>query len=494
MNPESPGGTATAGRSLTDSVNDMKALGETEVFLERRALFRRGQPVPIGERAFDILQLLIQCQGKLLTKEQILSQVWPDSFVVENNLQVHISALRKALGKDRELIRTFAGRGYLLLNDRSDDTPVQGSVDAAPASTGCASTLRATPLPAVSMLIGRDDLLDQVRQALTDAQILTLTGTGGIGKTVLAITVAKLLTDHAAQPATFVGLADLTHGQQVMGALAQALGIPDIDCVDDRTLLASLIAHLLQTPRLLVLDNCEHVVESAALLAEQLVRHCPVLKILATSREPLRVAGERGLRVPPLGIAGCEASHEQIMLSPSAQLFIRHARQQNSCCADTCDTRLDEQSIELIGEVCRRTEGIPLALEMAATRAATLGLFELASSLQDDLGALAAGLRTTAPRHQSLQASLQWSYRLLDADEQKVLKRIARLEGRLSLESLCTAAEPDGIDRSRAIDCVVGLTQKSLLMITVEGPFRSYRLPETTRACLMESVSGNEFL
>src|SRR5690606_34991104 len=126
-------------------------------------------------------------------------------------------------------------------------------------------------------------------------------------------------------------------------------------------------------------------------------------------------------------------------------------------------------------------------LEMAATRAATLGLFELVVSLQDDLASLAAGLRTTPLRHQSLQASLQWSYRLLNPDEQKLLKRIARLEGRLTLERLCNAAEPDGSNRAQATDCVVGLTQKSLLMITLEGPFRSYRLLESTRACLMDS-------
>lgn len=459
----------------------MKGLGETEVFLERRALFRHGQAVPIGERAFDILQLLIRFRGQLVTKEHILSQVWPDSIVVENNLQVHVSALRKALGKDRELIRTLAGRGYLLVSDSSENIRLQSDVEAIiPVSEHQA--LRGIQLPVVATLIGRDCLLDQACQALDQTSILTLTGAGGIGKTALAITLASRVSNTLA--VTFVALAELTQGQQVVCALAQALGI---DGAGDHTLLQTLIAHLGQTPRLIVLDNCEHVVEPAALLAEQLVRHCAGLKILATSREPLRVAGERGMRVPPLGVPGSEANRQQIMLNPSAQLFMRHARQQNSCCADTCDTQLDDQSVELIAEVCRRTEGVPLALEMAATRAATLGLFELALSLQDDLASLAAGLRTTAPRHQSLQASLQWSYRLLDADEQKVLKRIARLEGRLTLERLCNAAEPEGIDRARAIDCVVGLTQKSLLMITLEGPFRSYRLLESTRACLMNA-------
>lgn len=463
----------------------MKGLGETDVFLDRRVLLRHGQAVPIGERAFDILELLIRCQGTLVTKEQILTHVWPDSIVVENNLQVHISALRKALGEDRHLIRTLAGRGYLLVNDRSDIPRVSGDTETSSSpATPQRAIRRVSPLPVVTSLIGRDCLIDHASQALSATSILTLTGAGGIGKTALAITVAKRFAESTGLQTTFVALADLILPDQVIGALANALGIEGAEGLADQVLTHTVVAYLEQSPQLIVLDNCEHVVVAVAQRVEQLVHQCPALKILATSREPLRVAGERGLRVPPLCVPASDASREQIMLNPSAQLFMRHARQQNSCCADVCETQLDDQSIELIGEVCRRTEGLPLALEMAATRAATLGLFELALSLQDDLGSLAAGLRTTAPRHQSLQASLQWSYRLLDAHEQKVLKRIARLEGRLTLERLCSAAEPDGIDRARTIDCVVGLTQKSMLMVTVEGPFRSYRLLESTRACL----------
>lgn len=472
-----------------DSVNDMTALGETEVSLERRVLLRHGQAVPIGERAFDILQLLISSRGTLVTKEQILTQVWPDSIVVENNLQVHISALRKALGNDRNLIRTLAGRGYLLVNERSEISLTPSGVEDAPPTAHHHPARRVSQLPVVTTLIGRDCLIDHACKALNATPILTLTGAGGIGKTALAITVARHFAESRSTHATFVALADMTDPRQVAGALAQALGLEVIAGAEEHSLIHALIAHLdlERSSQLIVLDNCEHLVAAAAHLVEELVRQCPGLKVLATSREPLRVNGEHGLRVPPLCVPACDASRDQILINPSAQLFMRHARQQNSCCADTCDTQLDDQSVELIAEVCRRTEGVPLALEMAATRAATLGLFELALSLQDDLASLAAGLRTTAPRHQSLQASLQWSYRLLDANEQKVLKRIARLEGKLTLERLCNAAEPEGIERAQAIDCVVGLTQKSLLMITIEGPFRSYRLLESTRACLMIS-------
>jgi predicted ATPase/DNA-binding winged helix-turn-helix (wHTH) protein len=465
----------------------MKRLGETCVLLEHRTLHRHGVAVPLGERAFDILQLLIQRQGTLVTKEQMLNHVWPDNVVVENNLQVHISALRKALGNDRDLIRTLPGRGYLLVNESAAEPTPTDSTFNPPLFQPSAVTPPATPqLPLIAPLIGRDDLLDHACLALQDASTLTLTGAGGIGKTTLAIAVARQFSGTTAIPVYFVALAGLSDADQVLEALTLAAGL-DID--NHKPQLLPLITHLAHTPCLIVLDNCEHLIEAAALLAEQMVRHCPQVKILATSREPLRIARERGLRVPPLLFPASGASREQILTSPSAQLFLRHMRNQNSCCANISDDQIDRQSVELISEACRRTEGIPLGLEMAATRAATLGLHELVISLQDDLASLAAGLRTTPARHQSLQASLQWSYRLLNGDEQTVLQRIACLEGRLTLDRLCAAAEPAGISRSLATDCVVGLTQKSLLMINVEGPFRSYRLLESTRACLSHPLN-----
>lgn len=464
----------------------MKGLGETEISFERRALYRHGQSVPIGERAFDILELLISRQGILVTKEQILDKVWPDSMVVENNLQVHISALRKALGNDRGLIRTVVRHGYLIVTDSTDDSQkcvtTQTQVSAIPSL----ATL-STQLPALFALIGREHLLEETRTALNSTSILTLTGPGGIGKTSLATNAARLYADVTGTPAIFVSLADRTHSNQIVSALAQALGIKN---ARDHDLEQIIFLQLKHMPVLLVLDNCEHVVESVALLAEQLVSSCPALKILATSREPLRIVGERGLRVPPLITPGLNANREGVLQNPSVQLFLCRARQQNSCCNGIYDAPLDDQSVELIEEICQRTEGVPLALEMAASRSIFLGLSELALDLRDDVSALKAGLRSPVLRHQSLQASFLWSYNLLAPDEQTLLRRIAPLEGRLTLEDVCNEASHDGFDHRRATNCVVELTQKSLLMMSAEGAFTSYRLLESSRACLLGQMDN----
>lgn len=462
----------------------MKSLGETEVSLERRALYRDGQSVPIGERAFDILELLISCQGRLVTKEQILDKIWPDSMVLENNVQVHICALRKALGDDRGLIRTVVRHGYLMVTSgpgESRECVTTRMHVYAPPCRGLPGTL-ATSLPVVTALIGRESLLNEASVALSETSILTLTGAGGIGKTALATHAARRYADGTGSPAIFVSLADLTQGDQIVCALAQVLGIENVGGRDQEPMI---IAQLEKLPVLLILDNCEHVVDQAATLIEMLVTSCPALKILVTSREPLRIAGERGLRVPPLAIPGLQANQDAILQNPSVQLFLSHARKQDSCCIGTDTTALDDQSIGLIQEICNRAEGVPLALEMAACRSVSLGLGELVLELRDDVSTLRAGLRSPAARHQSLQASFLWSYELLTADEQTLLRRIARLEGCLTLQRVCADASDDNFDHRRVTNCLVELTQKSLLMLKTEGPFTSYRLLESTRACLL---------
>jgi predicted ATPase/DNA-binding winged helix-turn-helix (wHTH) protein len=453
-------------------------LGETQICLERKEVLRNGTPQALGSRAFDILDLLLQRRGQLVSKEDMLLHVWPDNVVVENNLQVHISSLRKVLGEDRELIRTVPGRGYLLLGY----APASAYSDNPDAALSVA-TSGDHRLPTAVTLIGRDNVLAEIQQALRATPILSLVGPGGIGKTALAVSVCTMMPflDHEALPVCFVALAELRGGDEVIQALAESLNIEN--CTSDK-LIGAIAQRLNETPRLLVFDNCEHVIEMAAVLAEHIVRHCPSVKILATSREPLRITSERTFSVPPLGVPGAGASREQILQSDSARLFLRHMHSLDTCSYDTQDAALDDQSVQLIATACRRLEGIALALEMAAARAATLGLFELVASLNDNLHLLSAGLRSTAHRHQSLQASLEWSYQSLNEQERQVLGRIGRLEGSLTLDHLCTAGQAPGVARGAVMECVIGLAQKSLLQIQAQGPFRFYRLLESTRACL----------
>lgn len=468
-----------------DCVNTMISLGQATVSLDHRDVFKDGVALRIGTRAFDILELLIRHQGQLVSKEQILQRVWPDTVVEENNLQVHISALRKALGIDRDLIRTIPGRGYMLLGAESgvQDGPLPDDASGMP-------LLRGTPsqrLPVVVELVGRDALLNEVNSALLDAHaLITLIGPGGVGKTSLAATLGHQWLERDQAPVCFVPLAHLQSVDCLPAALASALGAEN--GAD------ALFEHLSAHPSLIILDNCEHLIDKVASLVEQLLQGAPGTKILATSREPLRIAGERSLQVPPLAVPDADATRPAILDTASAQLFLRHWRALDCHMANVSDTELDDYSVELVAEVCRRLDGIPLALEMAAARACALGLYQLVESLDESVHLLAASLRTAPARHQTLHASLAWSYRLLSQDERAVLRLLADLEGPFTLEQACHALQSATLARACIMDCMVRLATKSLLMVTVQGPFRFYRMPAATRACLRvvqsQEISG----
>jgi predicted ATPase/DNA-binding winged helix-turn-helix (wHTH) protein len=449
------------------------------VSLDLRDLFKDGVALRIGTRAFDILELLIRHQGQLVSKEQILQRVWPDTVVEENNLQVHISALRKALGSDRDLIRTIPGRGYLLLGGEGgvvdavepEETP---TTQWQPASHG-------NRLPAGVELVGRDALLGELNAALSDHHaLITLIGPGGVGKTSLAVELGRQRLSDPSSAVYFVALAELEHPESLLDTFFQALGI-DV-CAGDP--LAFLIQQLSQRSGLLILDNCEHLIDQMAALVEAILRGAPGVRILATSREPLRIGGERSLQVPPLTSPEPDASRDAILHSDSAQLFLRHWRALDYQVASTSDAELDDYSIDLVGEVCRSLDGIPLALEMAAARACALGLYQLVESLDESMHLLSASLRTAPPRQQTMQASLFWSYRLLSRDERTVLRQLADLDGRFTLEQACNALQCATLARSCVMDCMVRLATKSLLMVSAQGPFRFYRMLAATRICL----------
>jgi predicted ATPase len=460
----------------------MISLGQASVSLELRDVFKSGVPLRIGTRAFDILEVLIQCPGRVVTKDEILQRVWPETVVEENNLQVHVSALRKALGADRDLIRTIPGRGYLLVCGESE--PVAGEVSTPACDVACAQ-LRTADLPHNTVLIGRDAVLEEVCAALQASSLLTLVGSGGIGKTSLAVAVAHRLSMSEALPVCFVTLAPINCPERVVDALAAALGVA---ATPGQSQMHAIVDCLNARDRLLVLDNCEHLIGAVAALSEHLIHSCPALRILATSREPLRISHERSLSVAPLDVPLAGAERRQVLQCSAAQLFLTRLRALDSAFPDDESPALDTQSVELIGALCRQLDGVPLALEMAAARASTLGLFELLASLQDNLHLLAGGLRTAPVRHQSLEASVDWSYRLLCADEQAVLGSVGRLEGRFTLEQACEAAQSAAIPRARVMDCIVGLALKSLLAVTTEGPFKFYRLLGATRTCIVHKL------
>jgi predicted ATPase/DNA-binding winged helix-turn-helix (wHTH) protein len=465
----------------------MISLGQASVSLELREVFRSGVPLRVGTRAFDILELLISCPGQLVTKDEILQRVWPDTVVEENNLQVHISALRKALGADRDLIRTIPGRGYILICGEDESSllasqPQDAKPDVPLASSLSAAMSRTSELPHDVALVGREEALEEICEGLLTDSLMSLVGAGGIGKTSLAVAVAHHLSLTDSLHVCFVPLASITCAERIVEALAFAL---DLDVRQGQSMIDAIVDCVDQRNRLIILDNCEHLIEAVAAVCEHLLHRCPSLRILTTSREPLRISRERTISVAPLVIPGLDAERCEVLQSGAAQLFLMRLRALDSRFPADDSVAFDDQSVALVGQVCRALDGIPLALEMAASRAAALGLFELAGSLKDNLHLLSGGLRSAPQRHQSMEASVEWSYRLLNPDERTVLGCLGGLAGCFSLDQACEAAQTAAMPRARVMDGIVGLAQKSLLVINADGPFRFYRLLGATRAWIL---------
>ena len=270
--------------------------GRWQVHLGRRELLASGVAVPIGARAFEIIEVLVQSANELVTKNDLMDRIWPGALVGENTLQVHISAIRKALGQDRAMLKTASGRGYRLLGTWAPRQP-----SSRPALV--TSPLAPEPAPAnnfpliAGRLIGRAAAARHVRDLVSAYRTVTLTGAGGIGKTSLAIEAAHVVIGEYPDGGWFVELASLPDPALVSTAVAGVLGLPTgVANVTSETIARSIGDKKL----LLVLDNCEHLIEAIATLAETLMTHCPHATIIATSREILRIQGEHVYRVPPL--------------------------------------------------------------------------------------------------------------------------------------------------------------------------------------------------
>ena len=443
----------------------------------RRELLADGHPIALGGRAFDVLMTLLGSMGNVLSKDELISRVWPGRIIEENSLEAQISALRKAFGPDRGLIRTVAGRGYQFT----------GEIRGAAATVGAASArLPLTNLPEpVSELIGRDAEVREVTELAVAHRSITLVGAGGVGKTRLSLEVARQLLPGFADGVWVAELAPLSDPELVPVTVAAALGVTLASGAPS----SERVALALGTKRILVvLDNCEHVIEAAARMAEALMRADPFACVLATSREPLRVPGEFVYRVPSLEVPAEGTQDEENLLQAGAiRLFVARAR--------AAEPRFSpERRLAALAAICRQLDGIPLAIELAAARTAVLGVEGLAARLVDRFKLLTGGHRTALPRHQTLQATLDWSYELLPESERVVLRRLAIFAGALALEAATAVAADEDISASGVVDSITNLVAKSLLMATVGSATVHYRLLETTRAYALEKlIESGEF-
>src|SRR5712664_1061975 len=412
-----------------------------------------------------------------------MKRVWPGAIVEENTLWVHISAVRKALGPDRGMLKTVAGRGYRLVGTwhlSQGRTPI-GDVALRPVLAPSPPVLL-NNLPATGTnLIGRTQAVQELVALLSAYRVITLTDPGGIGKTKLAVETARQMLALGHNDVWLVELASLLEPDLMPSAVASVLGLR-IE-IADRT--AEVVARAIGNRKiLLLLDNCEHIVEAAARYAETMIRLCPYATILATSREVLRIDGEHVYRVPPLDVPDERVTPDDILRSSAVQLFVERTTATQSTFLP------DEKILPDIASICQRLDGIPLAIEFAAARAATLGVSQVNSPLHDRFNLLTAGRRTTLARHQTLRAALDWSYDLLTASEQRLLRHLSIFPAGFTLAA-ATAAIGNAGNETAVMDNIANLVDKSLAMLDASASDGRWRLLETIRAYGLEKLREN---
>ena len=442
----------------------------------RKLLLADGGAVRLGGRALELLIALVERAGEVVSHRDLFARVWPHTVVEESSLRVHMSALRKALGDggDTRYIASVPGRGYSFVMQVVEWLPGRTMPADVPASAPEASAVSPPPsLPfRLTGIIGREDVLDTLAAKLQQRRLVTLVGSGGIGKTTVALALAHRVARRQAHGALFVDLAPLGDPSLVPAALAAALRVPAPAQDPWPTLEAALAARDV----LVVLDNCEHVIVAAAMLAERVLRAAPRVRILATSREPLEAESEAIHRLESLAVplGSTELDMDAALAFPALRLFVERAT------ASADDFVLSQANLAPIVRLCRHLDGVPLAIELAAARVGSLGLHALAGRLDDVFRLLRRGRRTVLPRHQTLQALLDWSHGLLDDDERTVLHRLSTFRSSFTLAAAADVASCERIARGTAVACVLGLVSKSLVEFET-GEVPRYRLLFVTR-------------
>ncbi len=444
--------------------------GRFELQPATRQLLADGQPVDLGARAFDLLVTLVERPGELLTKDALLERVWPGLVVEENNLQVQISSLRKALGA--AAIETIPGRGYCFTAQTTCFEP----------SAATDRLVHRLELPQqLTRLIGREKDTAQVKALLRSARLLTLIGAGGAGKTRLALKVGADLGAEFADGIALVELASLADARLVPQAVATVLGLKE---QQGESLADTLARSVQRKAMLLLLDNCEHLVEPTARLCQVLLARCANVRVLATSREALRVAGELTYRVPSLATPDLKEpfSSQSLTAYPAVQLFIERAQ------AVKPSFQVDAANAVAVASICHRLDGMPLALELAAARLRSLSVAEVNERLDQRFRLLTGGSRTTLPRHQTLRGLIDWSHDLLGPAEQALLSRLAVFAGGWTLAAAERVCAGDGVDDGEVLDLLASLADKSLVLAEERDGATRYRLLETVRAYAAERL------
>ncbi len=457
------------------------SFGPFHVFPKQRLLLEGDKVVRLGSRAWDILIALIERPGEPISREELMTRVWPDTVVVEGNLPVHMAALRRALGDGHDgnrYVVTIPGRGY------SFAAPIKIAETPRPAPSQPAVIAHGHNLPVqLTRLIGRADIVGRLAGQLENTRLLTITGPAGIGKTSVALAVAEQLIGAYKHGVWLIDLAPLGDPLLVPSAVASVLGLE----IRSENPLPGVVAALRDKQMLLVLDNCVHVIEVATSLAIAVLRGAPGIRFLVTSREPMRAQGERvsrlsALESPP---AGTLPSAAEALRYPAVQLFIERAT------AATGEFKLSDADAPIVADICRKLDGLPLAIEFAAARVEAFGVPGLAARMDDRFRLLLGGHRTALPRHQTMAATLDWSYSLLTEAQQFVLRGLAIFAGGFTPRSAGAVIADATHPESDVIDQVTELVAKSLVAPDVSGNEPRLRLLETTRVYALEKLAAS---
>src|SRR5229473_2208728 len=456
---------------------DVVCFGPFRLCATERILEKGGLPVRLGSRALDILITLVKRPTEVVSKKELIARVWPDLVVDEGSLRFHISALRKALGEGRSgtrYVTNVSGRGYCFV------APISRAASP-PALLSNSLVHSPVGLPlSPTRLVGRDETVQLISEELTARRFLTIVGPGGIGKTTLATAVAHSMLAAFDGAVHYVDFGPLGSPPLVANRVASTVGLP----VNFDDPLAALPAFLRDRRMLLVLDSCEHLIETIAPLAERIFREAPEVHILATSREPLQVEGERVHRLDPLAFPPDDESLTATcaLTFPAVQLFVGRAAAKGG------GFELNDAEAPIVGKVCRKLDGIALALELAAGRVGVYGINGIASLLDGPCRLLWQGRRTALPRHQTLCAMLDWSCNLLPESERMILRRLSVFVGAFSLEAAQFVVAGDILEREQVAEAIAGLVTKSLVAVETSRTGTLYRLLDTTRAYVLAKM------
>ena len=457
-----------------------------------RQLLVDGEPAKLGGRAFDLLLALVERRERTVTRAELFELVWAGRIVEDHNLQVQVLTLRKVLGPTA--IATIPGRGYRFAVPLLDEAvpaapPAAAPVAAVPAAPiARASASAQSNLPAAGpALHGRVNDIAAVCRLLGEHRLVTLAGAGGIGKTRLAQAVANQLRSRFPDGVWLVELASVGDDpEQICGALASVLGLTASPLAGSADSLARAMASL---DLLLVLDNCEHLLDSAGALVRALLERAPKVHVLVTSQEPLHARGEQVYRLGALALPASPDAPERATESGAVALLIERVQ--------TTDRRfaLNDSNTAAVIDICRRLDGNPLAIELAAARIPLLGVEGVRSRLDERFRLLTGGAADAPQRHRTLLDTIEWSHSLLAPDEQAVFRRLGVFAGSFSLAAARLVAGGGSLSEWAVLDHLGALVDKSLVLVDdaaghAHDAEPRYRMLESPRAYALEALAA----